>query len=73
MNKEQASRQQVTCDYCGVNMRKKNLKEHTTKIHGANIQRKEKVSMGQKRLEFCKRPAAIDNDLNVCLYICPSV
>ena len=44
-------------------MRKKKLKEHTTRFHGKNVHPKERhTTSGQPKLSFGKRPAEIDNN-----------
>ena len=57
------SRLHVNCDYCGAEMRKKKVKEHTTRVHGKNVHLKERhESSGQQKPNFGKRPAMVDEN-----------
>ena len=63
MSNPTPSRLHVKCEYCGAEMRKKNLKEHTTRVHGKNIHPKERhETSGQPKLSFGKRPSEVDDN-----------
>ena len=47
-------------------MRKKNLKEHTTRVHGKNVHSYERHEpSGQPKLSFWKRPADDEQNENI--------
>ena len=57
------SRLHVNCDHCGADMRKKNVKEHTTRVHGKNLHLKERhETSGLPKLNFGKKPAQVDEN-----------
>ena len=63
MSNPTPSRLHVNCDYCGAEMRKKNLKEHTTRVHGKNVHPKERhETSGHPKLSLGKRPAEVDDN-----------
>ena len=44
-------------------MRKKNLKEHTTRVHDKNVHPEERHgTFGQHKLSFGKKPAEVDDN-----------
>ena len=49
------SRLHVNCDFCEAELKKKNLKEHTTRVHGKNVHPKERYeTYEQPKLGFGK-------------------
>ena len=62
MSSSAPSKMLVKCDYCGKEMLKKNLKDHTNSIHGPNKapRERERQISGQSQLSFVKRKA--DNE-----------
>ena len=62
MSNPTPSRLHVFCDYCGAEIRKKNIKEYTTRVYGKHVHPKERhETSGQPKLSFGKRPAEVDD------------
>ncbi len=62
MSNPALSRLHVNCDFCGAEMRKKNLKKHTTRVHGKNVHLKERhETPGQPKISFGEIPAEVDD------------
>ena len=63
MSNPTPSRLHVNCDYCWAEMKKKKVKEHTTRVHGKNVHLKERHETSvQQKLNFGKRPAEVDEN-----------
>ena len=46
---------EISCDLCGSNIKRKNLKEHTTNVHVKNVNPRESQTAGQQFLGFKKK------------------
>jgi hypothetical protein len=63
MSNPKPNRLHVNCHYCGAEIRKKSLKEHTTRVLGKNVHPKERhETSGQPKLSFGKRPCEEDDN-----------